>query len=768
MPQFYAEILRSPGPHDNSFRLLNSNDPSPATIAWAKDIGVTATSDGDILTFSGSSPGLGVTWFPGSTSSTTYPYLIVRAKAANGGTLAVAVFNSGATMNLSFTLASTWQTFTLPLTTGRTISSILFGNQSVAGNILLHYAYLCGNTPIQLSQKDVISGSVTRSSLGTDHAELRLNNYRGKFFSSTNAFSFGDHLHIYLGQGAEPFHVYGGEMEHQEPMQPNDEMIITSRGFGIALQQAVVENQPSAAPIYTNSTPLAIISDFIDNHVNNATKNGVPIATNYRISLSYVQNIGNTIPLYISQFKNVWDSMRELMDLSVAQGFPGVFFVDPAENLHVVPLSAQGAANWGTDPIPATYGTTLATGVNLVTYRFPRDVKSLRNRVHYFGVSQNPGKYGAWTEQTASSWGSERLIIGTTATFSDDNSTVATGKYSVKCILTNSGSAHYGGGMFYPASKNLGLNITDLGSVYSPPLFDFYFRVTQGANCKTTALGSPPTIFFATDASNRFEYNFVSDGNTAALQSILGVQGINNVNDNYWYHVLLPIGPNGGVLFNSTPVANTVAPTIYTGASQFQRTNVGNPSWSNINYIGVYWEDSGGCGNPSGSAPFWYNGWRIIGGRHILAYDNRASPPRYSNMREIHFFDPVSKDDTALNNYAIAELKRLRNGILRGSAITPLLGDAYPEQQVQVTSPSANYSNTFLRATSIIHRFSSQGMLTEFQLSDDFTNSQPLDLWKLTNVLSQMGENAILSRELYDLKTAILDPTFTPQLIPVL
>ena len=176
MPQFYAEILRIPGPHDNSFRLLNSNDPSPSTIAWAKDIGVTATSDGDILTFSGSSPGLGVTWFPGSTSSTTYSYLVVRAKAANGGTLAAAVFNSGATMNLSFTLTPTWQTFTLPLTTGRTISSILFGNQSIAGNILLHYVYLCGITPLQLSQKDVISGSVTRSSLGTDHAELRLNN----------------------------------------------------------------------------------------------------------------------------------------------------------------------------------------------------------------------------------------------------------------------------------------------------------------------------------------------------------------------------------------------------------------------------------------------------------------------------------------------------------------------------------------------------------------------------------------------------------------
>src|SRR5438552_6810663 len=262
MPQFYAEILRSPGPHDNSFRLLNSNDPSPSIIAWAKDIGVTATSDGVIRSFSGSSPGLGVTWFPGWTSSTTCPYLVVRAKAANGGTLAVAVFNSGATMNLSFTLSPAWQTFTLPLTTGRTISSILFGNQSVLGTILFHYAYLCANTPLQISQKDLISGSVARSSFGTDHAELRLNNYRGKFVAgsgSASAFSFGDHLHIYLGQGSEPFHVYGGETEQQEPVQPNDEMFVTSRGFGIALQQTLLNNQPTGVPIYTNASPQTII-----------------------------------------------------------------------------------------------------------------------------------------------------------------------------------------------------------------------------------------------------------------------------------------------------------------------------------------------------------------------------------------------------------------------------------------------------------------------------------------------------------------------------
>ena len=53
-------------------------------------------------------------------------------------------------------------------------------------------------------------------------------------------------------------------------------------------------------------------------------------------------------------------------------------------------------------------------------------------------------------------------------------------------------------------------------------------------------------------------------------------------------------------------------------------------------------------------------------------------------------------------------------------------------------------------------------MLTEFQLSDDFTNRQPLDLWRLSNGLLQMGENASISREVYDLKTAILDLTSAP------
>ena len=131
-------------------------------------------------------------------------------------------------------------------------------------------------------------------------------------------------------------------------------------------------------------------------------------------------------------------------------------------------------------------------------------------------------------------------------------------------------------------------------------------------------------------------------------------------------------------------------------------------------------------------------------------------------MSEAYFYDPISKDEIAIKGFAGSELLKLRNPIIRGPITTSLLADLSPEQQVRCNIPSANLVNQYLRCTSVIHRFSQNGFLTEASLTDDFTNSRPLDQWKLMNALLQMGENAIFSRELYDLRTAILDPTFTP------
>src|SRR5205807_2300841 len=147
--------------------------------------------------------------------------------------------------------------------------------------------------------------------------------------SSSNAIGYGDHLHIYLGQGATLYHVYGGYVEYEEPNQPSDEMFLNSRGFGLALSQTIVQNQPSTAPIYNNQTPRQLVNDFIDNHVNNANKNGIGVSSNYQITRSFVQDIGSSIGLYIVNSKTVADTMREISDLTVSQGTPATFWVDP-------------------------------------------------------------------------------------------------------------------------------------------------------------------------------------------------------------------------------------------------------------------------------------------------------------------------------------------------------------------------------------------------------------------------------------------------------
>jgi hypothetical protein len=57
-------------------------------------------------------------------------------------------------------------------------------------------------------------------------------------------------------------------------------------------------------------------------------------------------------------------------------------------------------------------------------------------------------------------------------------------------------------------------------------------------------------------------------------------------------------------------------------------------------------------------------------------------------------------------------------------------------------------------------------MFTEFNVSDDFTNAQPIEAFKLVNAILQQGENSFFNKQIYDLKHASLDPAFSPVLDP--
>jgi len=271
MPNFYAEILRGPiGFHDNNFKPLASNDPSTSTLGWVKGSGVTATSDGDIVTFSGTTGINSFSYFPLSINTTTYPYIVLRIK----GTGTVVVTTGGSGMNKTVSLNGSWQTITLQQPASATTTSIVFSAQSNP-NIQLHSVYVCGKTPIQLSQTDLEMGTVTRMAFGFDSAYLRLNNQAGKFVTGANTVGFGDHLHIYLPRYGDAtgqlYHSYGGYCEVVEPFQPNIEVNILGRGYGLGPGRTIHLNS------YQNKTPQFILNDIVDNSINAASKNGVPI-----------------------------------------------------------------------------------------------------------------------------------------------------------------------------------------------------------------------------------------------------------------------------------------------------------------------------------------------------------------------------------------------------------------------------------------------------------------------------------------------------------
>ena len=758
MVSFYSEILRGVGFRDNNFKPLASNDPATSTIGWTVNSGG-IFCDGDLLTLSGGIFGADIQKTV-SLSTNTYPYLVVRVQKSLPDLTIIVNYTSGSsTFTTGFVINAT-KTFTL--TSGKTVSNIHL--QVGAGlSATVDYVAVCSNTPIQLSQNDLKSGTVTRTSLGNDHAELELANWRGKYtakiFGSggANAINFGDHLHIYLGQGANLFHVYGGYVELENPVHPPDTMMLHSRGFGLALLRSKV------LQIYNNSTPQTIINDVTDSFVNAVNKNILGIASNYQLTRSFVQAIGSSLPLFVSSLNYAYNVMHELADLTVFQGSPAIFFVDPAENIHWVPLGLQGAANWTTDPFPAAYAGSLVYGTNIATSTLSRDTQSLVNRVHYYGIAQTPGQVDGITEYGTNGalqadWDVERLNTGVTTSLTTVTSPVAIGGHSNQNRFTV-GSDNFNalGAVFYPKTHSSTLlDFTKIGSQWSPPVVEFYFRVHPNGNATYGMRFS--TLFFANDSTNRYEYR-LTNGTIGVDNSILHIDTPSN---DVWYHILVPVGPNAGNLFLAAPTPNFVAqPTLLTPIYQ---NIVGSPDWSTIKYIGLY---NGGTDAmhtaSSDSLDVLIDGFRILGGRYRLAYDNRTlANGRYPDMSEAYYADPISKDETAIKGFAGAELLKLRNGILRGSIVTPLLADIYPEQQVRVTDTSANLSAQYLRCTSVIHHFSPNGFLTELALTDDFTNSRPLDQWKLMNVLLEMGENAIFSRQLYDLKSAVLDPTFTP------
>lgn len=108
---------------------------------WTADPGVTATTDGDILSLSGTTSTAGYTQIfgPGGPATNAFPYMVVKAKGA--GTLVVQTGHSDGSTGDSMTmsLGANYGLYAIALTPGKVTSSISFRNQSVPGTNYIDY-----------------------------------------------------------------------------------------------------------------------------------------------------------------------------------------------------------------------------------------------------------------------------------------------------------------------------------------------------------------------------------------------------------------------------------------------------------------------------------------------------------------------------------------------------------------------------------------------------------------------------------------------------
>src|SRR5207302_8980373 len=97
------------------------------------------------------------------------------------------------------------------------------------------------------------------------------------------------------------------------------------------------------------------------------------------------------------------------------------------------------------------------------------------------------------------------------------------------------------------------------------------------------------------DHDNYFEYQLTSSlANAPFYDAVLGTGG--HATQDFWYHILIPIGPNAGNLFLSAPAPNII-PQPTSGDPPWKLVNTGTPNWNLINGIAFFGSFQGTLNN---------------------------------------------------------------------------------------------------------------------------------------------------------------------------
>lgn len=715
MPQPYLKpimeitVNRSPILRDDNFK----PNPGDAGSNWTKDAGVTATSNGDILSLSGTTAANGITRSGLSISTDTYPKLTVRAKGS--GTLDLLVTFSVGTQTLLINLTGSYATSTFTLTAAKTINSLKFQNQSVAGTNNIDYTMVCKDTPLQLHENDIVSASAIRATSSVDEFSLTVNNKSGINITKLAFPSVStDRLHTvyiwmgYLGDDTLTrtlFRVFGGTLEEVTPSlsKSGDVLALNGPGWGAALLHTFVTKDYGIQSDNPTLDQLGeMVTDVFDSFVNAS-------GTGYQITKSYLQAATETHNYIPFRNNTSLDTIKHLLDILTAKSASKEFWVDPSENAHFAPLGA-----WGSDPNPVNYPNALNVGRDQITNGFPKDVIHLRNQVKYIGGRLKPANRDYFTETVAATdWGFLIGGVGGTSGVSYDTTTFKVNTKSIKGNWSGQSTGSTTVILRYPSGFTLGLDVTKMGGKTSPPHLVCFGKST---NTRWS---------FAVDYESSSGNAFTTPLHPAGPVT----EGFNTVD---WQFFDIPFGPYG-------------ESTIVTGS----------PNWNSVQRLGFNFHFDA----QKTSGDVFIDGLYLAGQIGIIQKDSTRIT-QYS-LRETSLFDGTVREEDAHKDLALAELKRLRNPVLRGTIRVPGIPDVLPGQKVTVTAPSANLSAVALRVLEVRHDYSKAGFTTELDLTDDLTNYQSLEPIKLANLLLDQAAPNFRKKEEHDIAMGELDPTIT-------
>jgi len=538
--------------------------------------------------------------------------------------------------------------------------------------------------------------------------------------------------------------VLDGIVRHLKTPQSMQEMLelkCDGAGYGFADTACGEEYGAESAnssldtlkEIITDATN-GIVPKWVNSIFGSATSSGHNYSMTQTVANDLIEAIAGTINYLYFPYKPNNKCLNDLCDL--VQAIKGAaagphWIVLPNDKLIVTTIGTHHAAavtaGWTTYYKGSQAASTLEQGKDYKVSEFEQLSKEA-NYVLYHGRVIKPLDLDKYTENNAASW------TGTAyATISDD----VAGKVGAAIQITSTGTLGVLRNVrgHYPSTRDLGLNITNMGGKYDVPLFHCWSK------CDAAVRTNNRSVFW------EFQTTY-APGNAYYLGS--QAQNVFAAADTF-QEVTFPIGPYWDQAIRDVP-------SWFNGIS-----SIGAPNWNNINAIGMW------LITDADNEDIWIDNMYISGS--VLRGARETTIDATNKLKTKLVTDSVAKDDTlkasddsgTIARLAYAELLRAKTTPIVGYIITPLLKDLLPGQLLHIHDKQ-KADGTFnidkdMRCVKLIHDVSMQGSFTKVWLTDDVTNSICRPPYDDLNKLLAASRPEFQDRQATSIKTREIDIT---------